>query len=543
MKSNQTDWILNDFSRVVPADRVDADGRPGAWQLVPYRTADWRGVMLAANPDTRAPEIEIALPLTGRYELFVGMYRNLGDRILLRLAGERCYERLAYSHPFGEGSCFQDVLWRVLDLDGSAKLQIRQDGTHRAAFGYILARPVDKQPRAEREFLLHVTDDGFPSNWGTPLDHEDASWGVEALARLGTDCVSRGCDWTGMAMYPSRHAYLNYDCEQALNFSTTHGQAPLKILREFQQTGYAVPRHYYAVARQCGMVPLGYSRMAHTRAAPPYNTFFSTLYDQHPEWRCTDISGAPVSRLSFAFPEVRQAFLNIFTEQIEMGAAGINNVFVRGVPLVLYEAPVRQRFRELHDGDATQFPENDPHAQAVRAEFVTTFMREQRAAMDHAAGGRATIMVTVPATQAVCDFYGLDVNTWIREGLIDTLCPYRFGFVAEDHMALDLDFFCGLVKNSPVKLLPHVRTWKDNVTTMLANAERYAAWPIDGFSVWDGVPRMIDPVWRAAMEGLASRTGIRDATGTIAREPHHRSLISVGNDGTLLNKYAWGWNA
>ena len=253
-------------------------------------------------------------------------------------------------------------------------------------------------------------------------------------------------------------------------------------------------------------------------------------------------SGDPVSRLSIAFPEVRQAFLNLFTEQIEMGAAGINNVFVRGVPLVLYEEPMRQRFRELHGGDATCLPENDARAQTVRAEFITTFMREQRVAMDRAAGGRVTIMVTVPATQAVCDFYGLDIETWIREGLIDSLCPYRFGFVSEDHLALDLDFFCERVKDSPVLLLPHVRTWKDDVKTMLANAERYAAWPIDGFSVWDGVPRMIDPVWRTAIAGLRSQVGVRAAADAIAQGPQHRQVIASGSDGALLNKYSCGWN-
>ena len=107
---------------------------------------------------------------------------------------------------------------------------------------------------------------------------------------------------------------------------------------------------------------------------------------------------------------------------------------------------------------------------------------------------------------------------------------------------LDLDFFCDRVKGTPVRLLPHVRTWKDDVRTMLANAERYTAWPIDGFSVWDGVPRMIDPVWRTAMEGLTSLAGIRNAADTIARGPHHRPLISAGSDGALLTKYSWGWN-
>jgi len=533
--------MLTDFGKVLPPGKVSRDGRPGTWHLVDYRTRDGSGVMIQANPDAHAPEIEIELPLQGRYEVFLGFFKNYGDRLMLRLAGARCFERLAYSYPFGDAPCFQDVFWRTVELNGTDKLQIRQDGANRAAVGYVLARKSSPSPTPKRQYLLHVTDDGWPK-WGVPLDREDASWIVEPMARLGAQYVSRGCDIAGMAHYYTRHASLQYDCERALRLTFVHesSRRAVEILRNWQRERYAVPRRYYELARECGMEPLGYCRMAHIHAAPPYNQDFSTLYDRHPEFRCIDISGAPVCRLSIAFPEVRREFIKLFTEQVEMGAAGVNNVFVRGLPMVLYEDPVRERFRELHGGDMSDLPENDPRAQAVRAEFMTVFMREQREAMDRTAGGHATIMVTVPSNQAVCDFFGLDIRRWIRERLVDIVCPYRFGFDARDHMKLDLDFFCEAVKGSGVLLLPHIRTWADNVDAMMANALQYCRWPIDGFSVWDAKP--VDPMQRRAIEGLATQEGICDAIEALKRGPKHRSIITVGSDGALLNKYSWGWN-
>ncbi|MFW6457768.1 MAG: hypothetical protein ACOC0A_05675, partial [Planctomycetota bacterium] len=184
------EWLLTDFQTVLPSDRVDRDGRPGSWQLAPYHTEGFSGVMIQANPDARAPQIEIDVPIKGRYDLFFGMYRNFGDRILVRLEGDRCFERLAYSYPYGDCPCFQDVHWRTLDFSGGEKLQLRQDGEHRAAIGYIMARPAKEKASPAREYLLHITDDGFPSNWGVPLDREDASWIVEPLSRLNPRYIS-----------------------------------------------------------------------------------------------------------------------------------------------------------------------------------------------------------------------------------------------------------------------------------------------------------------------------------------------------------------
>jgi hypothetical protein len=535
-------WLLTNFEKALPAGKITRSGRHGTWHVMNYRTEDGlNGVLIMANPDARAPDIEIKLPLKGRYDIFLGCFRDYCDRLQVRLAGERCYDRLVYSYPYGKNPCFQDVFWRTVELDGSARLQIRQDASFRASVGYILARKTKRPSSVKRDYLLHVTDDGFMANWGVPRNREDASWIVEALARVGAQYVSRGYDCLcGMAAYYTRHASLQVDTANALRATSP---APIyregfEILRDFQKARYAVPRRYYEFARQQGIQPLGYSRMAHIHAPPPWDAHGSRFYDDHPEFRCVDISGAPVCRLSIAFPEVRRAFFKLSTEQIEMGATGINNVFVRGLPMVLYERPVRERFRKVHGREMMRLPENDRRAQAVRAEFMTAFMREQREALDRAAGRHATVMVTVPSDRPVCEFFGLDIPGWIREGLIDILCPYRFGFDA-DYRKLDLNFFCRAVKGTNVLLLPHVRTWSDNLSQMMANALNYSRYPIDGFSVWDA--GTTDPVSRACTEGLATKQGIREAIRRLKKGPHHRPIIMANQDGTLMNKYHFGW--
>jgi hypothetical protein len=391
------------------------------------------------------------------------------------------------------------------------------------------------------DFLLHVTDDGWPSNWGYPEDNEDHVWMLEPYNRLGAKIVSFGIDMVGMANYATRHDSLRVpaaeiDREYAGTFAYEHSGKEWKIIAEEIRDGFQVPRLFATRCRELGMRPFGYSRMAHLQPPPPYEAVQSLFYQAHPEYRCIDIDGLPVCRMSIAFPEVRAEFLKLFTEQVEMGVEGVNNVFVRGLPMVLYEQPVRERFRELYDEDLTRLPEDDPRAQAVRSEFMTTFMREQRAAMT--AAGRGQIIATVPATRAVCEFYGLDIPTWIREGLIDILCPYEFGQDA-GALPLEMDFFCQAVNGSPVKLLPFINTWRDSAESMLEKALRYHQLPIDGLSVWDA-NSSIDRRRRLAIASLGSTDAIRDAITRIKTGPAHRHLITY--NGVKENKYHFGWN-
>lgn len=539
------DWILTDFSTLLPVEKAGVDAKPGQWQLVDYRTETFDGVMIMANPDAAAPEIAISLPLQGYYEIYLGFFENYGDRLRVKLSTDRCHEVLVPSQPYGATFSFQDVYWRTLELTGAEQLLITQDHEYRACVGYILARKVDALPQPRHgNRLLHVTDDGYPSNWGRPETHEDQSWLVEPLRRFGADYISLGIDMCGLANYATRHDSLRYPCRELLQGMTHTGEIyrlALDIIQQNIDEGYQVPRRYYELVHQQGGQAFGYSRMAHISAPPPYDTHFSTLYHAHPEYRCVDIGGSLVNRLSYAFPEVRQAFATLFSEQVEMGADGVNMVFVRGLPGVCYEAPVRERFLELHGEDCTRLPEDDPRAQAVRAEFMTTFMREQRQAIDAAAavqGRAASIIATVPATRAICEFYGLDIPTWVSEGLVDVLCPYQFNYDA-GVAKLEMDFFVEAVRGSKITLLPFINTWRDSAESMLRYALELMQWPIDGFSVWDAVSS-IDRNCQAVFYSLGDRDAMEIALAKLQTGPTHRQVVEV--QGTLVNKYNFGWN-
>lgn len=58
---------------------------------------------------------------------------------------------------------------------------------------------------------------------------------------------------------------------------------------------------------------------------------------------------------------------------------GINPIFNRGAPFLLYETPLLEEFREQTGLDARELDERDPRHMAYHASVMTDFMRELRA--------------------------------------------------------------------------------------------------------------------------------------------------------------------
>ncbi|MGC9065621.1 MAG: hypothetical protein ACP5JO_03200 [Candidatus Ratteibacteria bacterium] len=400
-------------------------------------------------------------------------------------------------------------------------------------------KPQKKSNR--KEYLIHLTDDGFPSNYGIPEGLEDACWNIIACGRLNVDYVSRGINPTSMAEYPTKHASLRRDPEKLLH---TEFPAPIyrqcyETLAKFFKENKNVPERYFEIAKSAGIKPLAYCRMAMYHANPPWDCFRSDFYDNHPEFRCIDIDGIPVNRLSFAYPEVRNEFIKLFTEGIEMGATGASNCFVRGFPFVCYEEPVKKRFKEIYDQDITKFPETDQKVENVRCEFMTQYMRELKNALKKVAGNDVLNVAIVHANEDACSYYGLDIKTWVKEGLVDILCPYTWTFEGSPE-EIDMDFFVEAVKGSNVKLMPFLGSMynDNNPLNFLQRALAMTKYSIDGFSFWDGVDHRVDPMFHMIIEALVSKQSIKEAIDRLHNWPKCRILVTL--QGTKINKHNYG---
>ncbi len=528
------DWILSDFTTVIPAHAGSTTSRPGRWQFVEYTTDTVSGILAMANPDTGAPDIAIDLPMEGEVEIHIGMHENFCDRIQLKLARERAFLRLRHG-PVGDQAAIQQVFWRRVKIEKGDRLLIRQEGGYRASIAYVMARQAEPQAEHPREFQVHITDDGFPSNWGKARDAADATWQASGYPLLDIDGVSYGTNIVGMANYPTRHPELRLPLAELLlcTFPRPVYRQAIEIMQRDRESGLNVPARIAQLNRAQGIRTFAYARMAHSHCPPPYDALRSPFFDAHPEYRCRDRDGTTVSRLSMAWPEVRQQFIRLFQECVEWGADGVDNVFVRGLPLVLYEEPLLEAFRAAHGEAATEVAEDDPRLLGMRAEIVTLYMRELRAALPEG----TPIVATVPATPRLCMTFALDLKSWIDEGLIDILRPYRWGEGAAD-VPLEMQGFADLVAGSPVKLLPVINTWRDKQgLDLLRNAISLTAWPVSGFTVWDGLGHAPDA--HRAIRALHSRAAMDEALVELEEGPTRHILRTY--DGMRHDNYNFGW--
>jgi len=154
----------------------------------------------------------------------------------------------------------------------------------------------------------------------------------------------------------------------------------------------------------------------------------SEWFVRHPEWRRwrKNAKSADRGEVSFYFPEVREERLRILEEMVSLGARHLVLDTTRQVPMLLYHPEMVAEYLRLFARDPQNIDvsdrENYHHWIAWRADFFTQLLRDLRRRTMATGEGRVEISVRIPATDLVTNMaMGLDVETWLKEKLIDRL--------------------------------------------------------------------------------------------------------------------------
>jgi len=129
--------------------------------------------------------------------------------------------------------------------------------------------------------------------------------------------------------------------------------------------------------------------------------------------------------MSYAFDEVREYQVNWLTEKVRAGFDGVSLIFTRGIHIA-FEEPVKRAFEKRYPGvNPCELPAAEKRLNSVWGEFMTVFMRKLRASLDDLAAqeNREKPKISV---HVYYDFesnknFGLDIEAWAREGLIDSV--------------------------------------------------------------------------------------------------------------------------
>lgn len=512
--------IISDLTVAQPSHALTDRPEKDRWIVLPYE-GEVSGKMLWCPVRSRPSDVSVPLPSLGPCKIYVGIYSSATvpiwfnllrppkgstpastitcNRLYLRLSGEDWFDVLVPNDFPGEPRFTHvcEVLWKTADVSGQS-LVMAAPTTRKEAFlelsvlvAYIRLVPVQEKeawPRKTKR-LIEYYDSMY---WGHYVDSRaDVKTHVASLKESDYDTLLWCTNREDTCYYPTkvgnrlsdigaRIGIYPYWSGQDMQRMLDRGEDPLKIVCD--------------VGHEAGLkVFSSYRRM--TCRMPPF------VFPLHPNallmrrrdlW-CVDQQGEPAPHLSLAFPEVRQMMTSLFVEQAEnYDIDGVHMFFSRGVPFVFFEKPFVDAFQKEHGTDPRGLPLEDSRVWKMRARFFLQYLRELRAALNEAGNKRGKavqIAMHVSNNLKICSFYGMDIETMIRERLVDILLPAHAHFapreLGEWHCSPDFAAeFIRLARGTEVRVFPHCDTqYQDNGISIADMAAAYYKTGVDGLEL------------------------------------------------------------
>jgi len=425
--------------------------------------------------------------------------RQWGNSVVeIRLTGDRHWQFLRSAGRDGGGPLHEEP-WCFADLTGK-NLEVRfpkdLSPLHGAEFVTssiysVRCAPVKPEHipilNTKRHSPMIYINDGFGIFYharepGPHIVHDalarfaESDWDTAAFGNIGGDLVN----------FPTRagtRAGMDGWC-----FERPGDRRCASNLRAMLEAGHDPMKQAIDQAHAQGQVFWMYLRPQAYSTEPPYDHILhSRFYSENPEYRCVEANGKPISKLSIAYPAVRDNLNSILRDALDRGADGLCLAFVRGYPCVRYEAPVLEKFKQLHGVDARTLPDSDEKLRALWTEFVTVWIREIRQMLDKAGPGpksrRRELSVIVGPDREWNMRFGYDTGAWAREGLVDVVMPYPY---TKDGV-LDVQYFAGQIKGTKARLQPSFGTFNQNVTVAVLRQRALTCYKegAHGLSRWD----------------------------------------------------------
>ena len=522
--------LVADLSVAEPQWAITSKPKKGCWYKIPYETQDGiRGVMVARGQMTHPPDLKLPLPVKGWHAIYVGLFggSKVNEfRLRLKLSDEKLFEmllpsQLGYQRKADGGwlrprpaigvSDIEEVFWKAAKLSSQqlviSHLKTSYPSLAQLAFVRLVPMTAEEvneyqgaRGRPETKLLAAEMDGQGPFHSGVRTV-EDIQEGLEPLrdTDVGKLFLGTGGIGAGQTLYPSRVGAMMGAEEE--DFPMEAGKRATESLRGYESRGIDPLKVAVDHAHSMGVeVYLGF-RMGTMTSIPPVWFEPVSFWKKHPEWRCRDRNGHSIIRLSMAYSEVRRFYVDLLTELAGYGVKGVQLIYTRRPPFVLFEPPVIEDFKKAHGIDPRRLPgavevrRGDPPAADERLErhwatYVTTFMRELRQSLDRqrSGGPRIEVLANVGYDATWNRHAALDLETWTREGLVDILCVYTGG---DGSQVVDYGYFRKITRGTACVFYEDVTPRNMPGSQYALHARRAYSGGAAGLAFWDSGGRIM----------------------------------------------------
>ena len=495
--------VFSDFSKATPSGAISPHARPGYWRVCDYTSGDIAGKLLYTEDTGDTPALTLPLNLQGWHRVTIGVwgdcfslrhtYAPSGNRV--KLSGDPCFKAFERDRtPPSDSINIEDFEVACADLTGQDLIIAppKRNSGATTALAYVRCEPLsgreveelqaDRGNGEHRRLIAYNDGVGFVTS-GDYRDREDIWELVEPYRHSDMESLYWGVIGT-VTTFPVTNGRMLGGHEGPAMGVTGH-----ESFETLNRRGINTLTTAMEYAHGMGLKFHVYQRMGAWAMPFPHDSPTNTLCLEHPEWRCVNRDGIRTGSLSYAFPEVRRHQVEFLAELASWGADGIDLNFLRGPAFVFYEEPLVSGFIQEYGEDPRTLDEWDERWLRYRCRALTAFVRELRAELDavgRKAGRRIALSADTFALPAGNLYYGLDVATWVAEGLVDRLHPWG---KIRGQPPVDMGHYRGLVDGSRTELWPHLRVWDDGTDAAYNEYRKEALSLYDagaaGLAIWD----------------------------------------------------------
>ena len=432
--------------------------------------------------------------------MWIGVYgAGWGGSIRVRLTGDVCFRTLA-TPPYSviDPPVIHELLWKECDLTGQ---DLVLAGAYNGrplpgALAFVRLEPIEAAEGPSRPEVwrpMAVTNDGHCVFRSLPMHRREDL--LESLDAIPDNNCMRILLWGNgdgdICNYPTKVGAPLFRDDDKDHYKREVAETAVPTMRRWRERGWDSLQTVREYTRQRNWEFHVYIRMEAFADAYPMDTeIASDFFYAHPQCWCRDREGNAVNRLSYAYPEVQDHMLALMRELLSYGPDGVCMCLVRGIPVMLYEPIMVEGFKAQFGPDPRDLDELDDRWLDYQAGVFTAFVRRAKSLM----GETQRLSVIVPGNEADLRRWGLDVASWVREGLVDDVYPVGQKFnAANTHYdapdALDYDYFESLEGRDGVRIIPCLYTWTlyhSDIAAFRGLVHSFLESGADAYCIWDG---------------------------------------------------------
>ena len=384
--------LLSDlFNIFEPKDTISTDGDKSKWYSMTYENEYYSGTFVSSMLSNPSDVIYCEPNLCGWYKIYVA-YPGMGNCSLrIKLSDDKYYSNLRTVDAF----YYEEMLWKCADMTDQNIILDKKSTL--AALRFVPMSDEDvanymQEAQQKNTKHLYVADDmghSFPAS--TPIDE----WTVVVDYYMNSD--TEWYSWEGGDYTPDNTFYI---------------EQRTAVTKRAHELGFKV-----SVSNRMANWGVGFPHVLIGTGDP--------FTDAHLDCHCVDRNGDEVSALSYAYPEIRKHKIDLYVKNVRLGADAVTLLACRGVPFVLFEKPVADRFFEKYGEYPYDRPLDDPQLNDIHCEIMEDYLQELRDTLDNEFG-KDKIKIHIRGLNAMCDmkYLGLDVERLAQKGLVDIVMTH-----------------------------------------------------------------------------------------------------------------------